>query len=127
MADITYLFGYSLFGSNQFSQLVPLVKNQLTKDKAVNIVLLHDAVIGTGNKGVTPKSLNELLDFAYQLKNVGTVTGIEPTVQLHIHVLKEDLEARGFTADTLNSRLIPIDYHKLVDIMDESPKLVSWM
>ena len=127
MADIVYLFGYSLFETNQFEHVIPFVKNQLTKDKAVSIVLLHDAVIGSSNKGETPKALKELLDFAYQLKNVGTVTGIEPSVRLHVHVLKKDLEARGFNTETLNPRLEAIDYSSLVDIMDGSPKIVSWM
>jgi sulfur relay protein TusB/DsrH len=127
MADIVYLFGYSLFGSNQFEQLVPLVKNQLTKDIKVSIVLLHDAVVGTSNKGTTPAALKGLLDFAFQLKNVGAVTSIEPAIRLHIHVIKEDLEARGFSSETLISRLKLIDYKKLVEILDESEKIVSWM
>lgn len=127
MADIVYLFGYSLFGSNQFEQLIPLVKNQLTKDIKVSIVLLHDAVVGTSSKGTTPAALKGLLDFAFQLKNVGAVTGIEPAIRLYVHVVKEDLEARGFTAETLIPRLELIDYGKLVDLLDESKKIVSWM
>ncbi|MHA1112493.1 MAG: DsrH/TusB family sulfur metabolism protein [Promethearchaeota archaeon] len=127
MADIVYLFGYSLLGTNQFEQLIPLVKNQLTKDIKVSVVLLHDAVVGTSSKGTTPSALRELLDFAFQLKNMGNVTGIEPTVRLHVHVLTEDLEARGYTAENLIPRLEPISYTKLVDILDESKKIVSWM
>lgn len=127
MADIVYLFGYSLFGSKQFEQLIPLVKNQLTKEIKVSIVLLHDAVVGTSSKGTIPNPLKELLDFAFQLKNVGAVTGIEPAIRLHVHVVKEDLEARGFTSETLIPRLELIDYNKLVDILDESKKIVSWM
>ena len=127
MADIIYLFGYSLLTTNQFEQLIPLVKNQLTKDVEVNVVLLHDAVVGTSNKGTTPKALKELLDFAFQLKNMGNVTGIEPTVRLHVHVLKEDLEARGYNTENLIPRLKAIDYILLVDIMDESSRIVSWM
>jgi len=127
MADIVYLFGYSLLGTNQFEQLIPLVKNQLTKDVKISVVLLHDAVVGTSSKGTTPNPLKELLDFAFQLKNMGNVTGIEPTVKLHIHVLKEDLEARGLNTEDLIPRLEPITYIKLVDILDEGKKIVSWM
>ena len=127
MADIVYLFGYSLLGTNQFERLIPLVKNQLTKDIKVSVVLLHDAVVGTSSKGTTPDALKELLDFAFQLKNMGNVTGIEPTVRLHVQVLTEDLEARGFTAENLIPRLEPITYSKLVDILDETGKIVSWM
>ena len=105
MADIVYLFGYSLFGSNQFEQLVPLVKNQLTKEIKVSIVLLHDAVVGTSNKATTPAALKGLLDFAFQLKNVGAVTGIEPAIRLHVHVVKEDLEARGFTSEIVKFKI----------------------
>ncbi len=127
MADIVYLFGFSLLGTNQFEQLIPLVKNQLTKDIKVSVILLHDAVVGTSNKGTTPNALKEILDFAFQLKNMGNVTGIEPTVRLHVHVLKEDLEARGFSAENLIPRLEPITYSQLVDVMDEGKKIVSWM
>ena len=127
MADIVYLFGYSLFGSNQFEQLIPLVKNHLTKEIKVSVVLLHDAVVGTNSKGNTPYALKELLDFAFQLKNMGNVTGIESTIRLHVQVLTEDLEARGFSVENLIPRLEPITYSKLVDILDESKKIVSWM
>jgi sulfur relay protein TusB/DsrH len=127
MADIVYLFGYSLLGTKQFEQLIPLVKNQLTKDVKISLVLLHDAVVGTSSKGTTPNALKELLDFAFQLKNMGNVTGIEPTIRLHVQVLTEDLEARGFSADNLIPRVEPINYSKLVDILDESAKIVSWM
>jgi sulfur relay protein TusB/DsrH len=127
MANIVYLFGYSLLGTAQFEQLIPLVKNQLTKEIKVSVVLLHDAVVGTSSKGTIPNPLKELLDFAFQLKNMGNVTGIERTVRLHVHVLKEDLEARGYTTENLIPRLELITYAKLVDIIDESNKIVSWM
>ncbi len=127
MSDIVYLFGYSLLGTKQFEQLIPLVKNQLTKEIKVSIVLLHDAVIGASSKVTTPNSLKEILEFASQLKNLGNVIGVEPPIRLRILVLKEDLEARGFNGESLIPRLELIDYGKLVDIMDESNKIVSWM
>lgn len=127
MADIVYLFGYSLLGSNQFEQLIPFVKNQLTKEIKVGIVLLQDAVVGTSSKGSTPNALKEVLDFAFQLKNVGAVIGIEPAVSFHVHVLNEDLEARGYNSEDLIPGLELINYSKLVDILDESKKIVSWM
>ena len=127
MAEIVYLFGFSLFGTNQFEQITPLIKNHLTKDVKVSVVLLHDAVVGTSSKGTTPNSLKELVNYARQLKNLGNVIGVEPPIDLQLYVLKEDLEARGFNSENLIPIVELIDYRKLVDIMDESHKIVSWM
>lgn len=127
MTDIAYLFGYSLLGTHQFTQLIPIIKHQLTKEIKVSVILLHDAVVGTSKIGTIPSALIELLDFAFQLKNGGIITSIEPSDRLHIYVLKEDLEARGFNAIELIPRLELINYSKLVDILDESKKIVSWM
>jgi sulfur relay protein TusB/DsrH len=127
MANIIYLFGYSLKNSTQFTQVLPLIKTQLTKGAEVELVLMHDAVIGTTTKGTTPKSLKELLNFAFQMKNVGNVTGIEPTVKLHISVLRPDYEARGLLPEMILSNLQLISYGQLVDNMDAAGKVVSWL
>ena len=103
------------------------MKTQLTKDIKVSVVLLHDAVVGTSSKTDSPNALKELMDYAFQLKNMGNVTGIEPTVKLNVHILKEDLEARGYTTEDLIPRVEPISYSQLVDILDFSKKIVSWM
>jgi hypothetical protein len=127
MTEFLYLFGYSLRNSTQFKQLIPLIKSQLTKGLEVDLIFLHDAVIGTSTKANLPKLLKELLDFAFQMKNVGEVSGIEPGVKLHTYVLQPDYEARGFQLENLSSNLEFVSYEQLVDRMDAANKLVSWM
>jgi len=127
MANILYLFGYSIRNSKQFRQLLPLIKTQLTKGLVVDLVLLQDAVIGISSKGTTPKVLKELLDFAFQMKNMGEVSGIEPSVNLHVYALQQDYEARGYAKESLLPNLEFLTYDQLVEKMDVSEKLVSWM
>jgi sulfur transfer complex TusBCD TusB component (DsrH family) len=38
-----------------------------------------------------------------------------------------DMKARGLSVDSLRSSIKPVEYSELVDILDETEKVMSWM
>jgi sulfur relay protein TusB/DsrH len=108
--DLLYLFGFSSNKSNQLKRLKKLLNNHLANNKTVGIALLHDGVIGLSTKGFTPESLTELLNSSF-----------------HVFALKPDLDARGISKDVINENVNLIEYEELVDLMDSTPRIISWM
>lgn len=108
--DIVYLFGFSETMGKQLERLLPLLKAQLSKSPKIDFILIHDGVIGTSIKGKIPESLNELLEF-----------------DIKIHAMIPDLKARGIDINHVHKKIAPIEYKELVDILDNSQKIISWI
>ncbi|MBA7571476.1 hypothetical protein ES708_13239 [subsurface metagenome] len=106
---LVYLFGFSTRKSKSIDHLFNIVKEQ-TKDAKITVVLIHDGVIGTSKKGVMPTSLNLLLN-----------------LPMTVFAMTPDLLARGIDPDSVDTRIICIEYDILVDILAKTPKIASWM
>ncbi|MBA7511498.1 hypothetical protein ES705_03494 [subsurface metagenome] len=106
---LVYLFGFSTRKSKSIDNLFNIVKEQ-TKDAKITVVLIHDGVIGTSKKGVMPTSLNLLLN-----------------LPMTVFAMTPDLLARGIDPDSVDTRIICIEYDILVDILAKTPKIASWM
>ncbi|MFW9773474.1 MAG: sulfurtransferase complex subunit TusB [Candidatus Heimdallarchaeota archaeon] len=108
--DMVYLFGFSPRFGNELNRLVPILKSQIEKGKKISIVFIHDGVIGTSSKGKITESVNILRG-----------------LMLKKYVMTPDLAARGIPLEHIQEDLQPIDYMELVDIMENSNKIISWM
>ena len=108
--DILYLYGFSEMTGNQLERLLPILKIQLKKGKQIGFVLIHDGVIGINTKGKTPRAVEELLN-----------------LEISLHAMVPDLKARGISVAHLNDKVKPIEYSELVDVIDNSQKIISWM
>jgi len=106
---LVYLFGFSARKSTSIDNLFNIVKEQ-TKDADVTVVLIHDGVIGTSEKGVMPTPLNLLLN-----------------LPMTVFAMTPDLLARGIDPDSVDTRIKCIEYDDLVDILAQTPKIASWM
>ena len=108
--DILYLYGFSEMTGNQLERLLPILKLQLTKGKQIGFVLIHDGVIGINAMGKTPEAIKELLN-----------------LDISLHAMVPDLKARGISVARINDKIKPIEYTELVDIIDSSKQIISWM
>jgi sulfur relay protein TusB/DsrH len=108
--DIVYLFGFSPRYGNELSRLIPILKNQLQKGKKISIVFIHDGVIGASSKGKIAESMN-------------TLRGLI----LKKYVMIPDLAARGIPLEHIQEDTQPIEYMELVEIMENSNKVISWI
>ena len=108
--DMVYLFGFSPRYGNELSRLIPILKNQLQKGKKTSIVFIHDGVIGASSKGKMTESMNALR-----------------SLMLKKYVMIPDLSARGIPLEHIQEDIQPIGYMELVDIMENSNKVISWM
>ena len=105
-----YLFGYSPRTGIQVNNLLMLAKNQASKGLKVAIVLIHDGVIGASSKAKTPEAIKELMELSAA-----------------VYAMIPDLKARGISLDSINDKVKPIEYGELVDIIDSTEKIISWM
>jgi sulfur relay protein TusB/DsrH len=108
--DIVYLYGFSTRKQVYLNNLLGIVGEQIENNYSVAIILLHDGVIGTSQKGKIPNLLNELLN-----------------MQVMVFALLSDLLARGIEPNTVDTRIKCIEYGELVDLLVETPKVASWM
>ena len=108
--DIVYLFGFSGLTANHLRRLLPILKSQIKHDTKLGLILIHDGVIGSSQKGKMPEVLNQLL-----------------TLPVSVYALLPDLLARGIEPKTVDSRIKCIEYDELVDILAGTPKVASWM
>ena len=69
---------------------------------------MHDGVIGIDQKGKKQTILDELKLFS-------------------LYAMLPDLNARGILVDNLLEEVKPIEYSDLVDILDNSQRIISWM
>ncbi len=107
---IVYLYGFSTTMESKLANLIRIIENQLEQNAQISIVFIHDGVIGTSQKSRKSNELKKLL-----------------TLPLTFYTLNPDLKARGIDTKNLESEITSIKYDELVDILAETPKIVSWM
>jgi sulfur relay protein TusB/DsrH len=108
--DMIYLFGFSSNTGTHLVRLLQILKAQKTKNLKIGIVLIHDGVIGISSKGRIPKEIEDLFD-----------------LNIPIFALIPDLKARGIALNYISEKIRPIEYDDLIDIVDTTPKIISWM
>ncbi|MBY9017074.1 MAG: sulfurtransferase complex subunit TusB [Candidatus Lokiarchaeota archaeon] len=107
---VLYLFGYSEMTGTHLERLLPILKAQINKSSQIEMVLIHDGVIGINKKGKIPKNMEELLN-----------------MNITIYAMIPDLQARGIAQEQIHDKVKPIEYDDLIDILDLTPKIISWM
>ncbi|MFX1567369.1 MAG: sulfurtransferase complex subunit TusB [Promethearchaeota archaeon] len=108
--DMIYLFGYSGLTGSQLERLLPILKSQIKKNTKLGLVLIHDGVIGITTKGKMPKELEEIL-----------------SLDVELFAMKSDMKARGIAPEYVHDKIKAIDYDDLIDVIDTTPKVISWM
>jgi sulfur relay protein TusB/DsrH len=108
--DLIYLFGFSEMTGNHLERLLPILIAQINKNREIGFVLIHDGVIGIVKNGKTPKSMLELFD-----------------LDIKIYALKPDMKARGIPFNHLHDKINAIDYDELVDVLESTQKVISWI
>ncbi len=107
---VLYLFGYSEMTGTHLERLLPILRAQINKDSQIGFVLIHDGVIGINKKGKIPKKMEELFN-----------------MNITIYAMIPDLQARGIALENIHDKVKPIEYDDLIDILDVTPKIISWM
>lgn len=107
---ILYLFGYSEMTGTHLKRLLPILKAQIAKGSQIGLVLIHDGVIGINKKGNIPEKMGELFN-----------------LNVAIYAMIPDLQARGIAQESVHDKIKPIGYDELIDIIDVTPKIISWM
>ncbi|MFX1275273.1 MAG: sulfurtransferase complex subunit TusB [Promethearchaeota archaeon] len=108
--NIVYLYGYGPNEKIHVDTLVPLIKSQSANDTKVGIVLIHDGVIIASSKRKIDSHLKEFIE-----------------LPITYYVMTSDLKARGIALDSISANMKAIEYGDLVDILDSSEKIISWM
>ena len=108
--NVLYLFGYSEMTGTHLERLLPIIKAQITKGSRIGLVLIHDGVIGINKKGKIPNKMEELLN-----------------LNITIYAMIPDLQARGIALEHIHDKVKPIEYDELIDVLDITPKIISWM
>ena len=108
--DMVYLFGFSGLTGNQLQRLLPILKSQIKKNTKLGLVLIHDGVIGITTKGRIPKQMEELL-----------------SLDVVVFAMRSDMKARGIAPEYVHDKIKSIEYDDLIDVIDTTPKVISWM
>jgi sulfur relay protein TusB/DsrH len=108
--DIVYLFGFSPRYGKELDRLTPILRGHVNHQKTIGVVLIHDGVIGASKMGNVPESIAHLKSHGIKL-----------------YAMIPDLKARGISTDAVHEWIISIEYPDLVDLLDHSETLVSWM
>ena len=108
--SIIYMYGSSLTLSDKLKDLLKILKEQTKIDIKINIILIHDGVIGISQKAKAPEYLGELLN-----------------LPVNIYAVIPDIKARGVDPSNLIREIKGIDYEDLVDLLVDTHKIVSWM
>ena len=107
---VLYLFGYSEMTGTHLERLLPILKVQVNKGSQIGFVLIHDGVIGINKKGRIPKKMEELLN-----------------MDITVYAMIPDIQARGIAQEQIHDKIKPIEYDDLIDVLDVTPKIISWM
>lgn len=107
---IIYLYGFSPTLEKKMDTLLKILKKQIELDIEITLVLIHDGVIGTSKKGITPESVKQLL-----------------ILPMNVYAVIPDIQARGMDPNNLISQIKGIEYEDLVDLLVLTEKIVSWM
>jgi len=108
--DMVYLFGFSGLTGNQLQRLLPILKSQIKKNTKLGLVLIHDGVIGITTKGKIPRQMEELL-----------------SLDVVVFAMRSDMKARGIAPEYVHDKIKSIEYDDLIDVIDTTPKVISWM
>ncbi|MFX1298998.1 MAG: sulfurtransferase complex subunit TusB [Promethearchaeota archaeon] len=108
--EMVYLYGFSLRQQDKSESLLKIFNELIKRKTKINLILLHDGVIGVSSKSKIPPILEELLQ--------------KP---ITIYALISDILARGMEINSLREQIKAIDYEELVDILVKYPKIVSWL
>jgi len=108
--NMLYLFGFSEITGNHLERSLPLIKSQINRGIQIGIVLIHDGVIGTNAKGKISKAMEELL-----------------RLNISIFAMIPDLMARGLNPESIHNKIKPLEYDDLIEILDVTPKIISWI
>ena len=108
--QLVYLYGFSLRKDVNLDNFITILKEQINLGAKIRIILMHDGVIGISNIGKTPSSLIELLN-----------------LPIEICALIPDIKARGIELQAIPDKILLIEYDELVDILAETPKIISWL
>ncbi|MFX0040344.1 MAG: DsrH/TusB family sulfur metabolism protein [Promethearchaeota archaeon] len=108
--SMLYFYGFSLRQRDRMTSLLKILKEQIKSNLEINIVLIHDGVIGTTLKEKTPELLIELLN-----------------LPIKVYTVIQDIKARGMDPNNLIDNIKGIDYNYLVDLLVDMGKIVSWM
>lgn len=108
--EITYLFGFSTRKEYHLENTLIIIKEQLKLGASIKFVLIHDGVVGISNRGKKSNLLEQLLD-----------------LPILVYAVKPDLIARGIDTNNIDNRVNTLNYEELIDILAETPRIVSWM
>ena len=108
--NIVYLYGFSPNECAKIETLLSLLNTQKTENLNIGIILIHDGVFIASSKRISSKTVQKLME-----------------LQIVVHVMIPDLKARGIALDSIRNGVKPIEYADLVDLMDSSEKIISWM
>lgn len=108
--QLVYLYGFKLRKMAKIENLMTILNEQIKLGAKIRIVLMHDGVIGISKIGKTPSSLIELLN-----------------LPIEVYALKPDIKAHGIEIQAILDKIHLIEYDELVDILAETPKIVSWL
>ncbi|MFX1588860.1 MAG: sulfurtransferase complex subunit TusB [Promethearchaeota archaeon] len=109
-SSIVYLYGFSLRQRDKLETLLKILREQVESKIEINVVMIHDGVIGTTLKEKIPELLKELLDLS-----------------INIYAIIPDLKARGMDPKDIIDKIKGLDYNGLVDLLVHNEKIVSWM
>ena len=108
--ELTYLYGFSLRLRDKSESLLKILIEQMKNNFKINLILLHDGVIGVTKRSQMPSTLAELLQ-----------------TPIRIYALISDILARGLDLNDLRNPIKTIDYDNLIDILVNSEKIISWI
>ncbi len=108
--DMVYLFGFSGLTGNHLERLLPILKSQIKKNTKLGLVLIQDGVIGISTMGKIPKQMEELLN-----------------LDVAVFAMIGDIISRGIRPEFIHKKVESIDYDDLIDVIDTTPKVISWM
>lgn len=108
--DVIYLFGFSEMTGNHLRRLLPLLKSQVKKNTKLGLVLIQDGVIGISTMGTIPKQMEELLN-----------------LDVAVFAMINDIISRGIKPESIHNKVESIEYDDLIDLIDNTPKVISWM
>ena len=108
--NMVYMFGYSPRQTTHLERLNPLILSQAKKGLNISLILIHDGVIGAASKGKKYRSIDTLKEN-----------------QISIYAMIPDLKARGIPLENIDNTIRLLEYTELIDILDDTDKLISWM
>jgi sulfur relay protein TusB/DsrH len=108
--DVVYLFGFSELTGNHLRRLLPILESQIKKNTKLGLVLIQDGVIGISTMGKMPKQTEELLN-----------------LDIAVFAMIGDIISRGIRPEFIHNKIESIDYDQLIDLIDNTPKVISWM